>query len=108
VILHDNGSCHGIEQLNYTRQALDKLLTCSNQARATNSRPHLDHPAESIDRRPERAGKSGKQIVRRVLSTLQIAERLDCKDDSRKWGATARVGRKNAPTAQPAEKNFAP
>ena len=53
------------------------------------------------------SGKSGKQIERRFLSTLQIAERLECKGDSRKWGGTARVGGKGAPTAQLTARNFA-
>ncbi|HEY5814375.1 MAG TPA: hypothetical protein VIT23_17180 [Terrimicrobiaceae bacterium] len=64
-------------------------------------------PAESIAGACGTAGKSGKQIERCVLSTLQIAKRLDYKGDSRKWGRTARVGGKGAPTAQPTAKNFA-
>jgi hypothetical protein len=49
------------------------------------SKERIVSPAESAAGACETAGKSGKQIERCVLSTLQIAERLDCKGDSRKW-----------------------
>jgi hypothetical protein len=49
------------------------------------SKERIISPAESTAGACETAGKSGKQIERCVLSTLQIAERLDCKGDSREW-----------------------
>ena len=36
-------------------------------------------------RRCETAGKSGKQIERCVLSTFQIAERMEFKNEFRQW-----------------------
>jgi hypothetical protein len=45
---------------------------------------HLYQARREYRQTSQTAGKSGRQIERRVLSTLQIAERLDYKGDSRK------------------------
>jgi hypothetical protein len=66
---------------------------------------HLYQGGGSNDRRskpPENPASKSSGV-----SSRWIAERLDCNGDSRKWGATVRVGGKNAPTAQPTAKNFA-
>ena len=40
----------------------------------------------------ERAGKGGKQIERRVISTFQIAESMGFKGDFRQWEDLLRIG----------------
>ena len=40
----------------------------------------------------ERAGKSGKQIERFVISTFQVAESMGFKGDFRQWQELLRIG----------------
>ncbi|HEY5814305.1 MAG TPA: hypothetical protein VIT23_16825 [Terrimicrobiaceae bacterium] len=74
-----------IEQLKQTQEMLDKLLALLESSEADKFAAHLYQSRREYRYACDRAGKSGKQIERCVLSTYQIAQSLGFKGDYRAW-----------------------
>ena len=55
------------------------------------SKERIISPAESTAGACETAGKSGKQIERCVISTIQVAESMGFKGDFRQWEGLLRI-----------------
>jgi hypothetical protein len=98
-----------IDQIQQAREPLEKLLTLLQSVPVERDQfvSHLYRARKAYRRTCETSGKSRKQIERLVLSTLQIAERLDCKGESRKKGRNCSVWRKGRAYRPPTAKNFA-
>ena len=74
-----------IEQLQQTRETLDKLLAMLESSEHDKFVAHLYQARREYRHVSERAGKGGKAIERSVISTFQIAQSLGFKGELRQW-----------------------
>ena len=81
-----------IEQLKQTQETLNKLLALLQSSEADKFVAHLYQARKQYRRVCERAGKSGRQIERCVISTFQVAQNLGFKGDLRQWEQLLRIG----------------
>jgi hypothetical protein len=81
-----------IEQLEQTRETLDELLAILESSEPDRFAAHIYQSRKAYRHAYERAGKSGKQIERRVISTFQVAESMGFKGEFRQWEHLLRVG----------------
>jgi hypothetical protein len=80
-----------IEQLKATRESLDKLLALVESSEADRFAAHLYQSRREYRHACDRAGKSGKQIERCVISTFQVAQSFGFKGDYRAWEHLLRI-----------------
>ena len=78
-----------IEQLQQTRETLDKLLAMLESSEHDKFVAHLYQARREYRHVSERAGKA---IERSVISTFQIAQSLGFKGELRQWEHLLRVG----------------
>jgi hypothetical protein len=93
VLFHDNTSRHTIAKLSEVqidgRAVLAELQSSEHDKFAA----HLYRSAKRKYRMVcERAGKSGKQIERCLISTFREAESMGFKGDFRQWGRLLLIG----------------
>jgi hypothetical protein len=81
-----------IEQLKDTQRALERLLVLLESAERDRFVSHLYQSRREYRLVCERAGKSGKQIERSVLSSYQVAESIGFKGEFRQWEHLLRIG----------------
>ena len=83
-----------IDQIQQTRETLEKLLTLLQSAPVERDRfvSHLYQSRRAYRRACETTGRSGKQIERCIISTFQIAESMGFKGDFRRWEDLLRIG----------------
>jgi hypothetical protein len=81
-----------IEQLRATQETIGKLLALLESTDQDGFTAHLYCSRREYRSVCQRAGKSGKQIERCVISSFQVAESLGFKSDFRQWEELLRVG----------------
>jgi hypothetical protein len=81
-----------IEQLRATQETIGKLLALLESTDQDRFTAHLYRSRREYRSVCQRAGKSGKQIERCVISSFQVAESLGFKSDFRQWEELLRVG----------------
>ena len=81
-----------IEKLTQVQETVGQLLSQLQASEHDKFAAHLYRSRREYRSACERAGKSGKQIERCVISTFQVAESIGFKGDFRQWEHLLRVG----------------
>ena len=81
-----------IEKLTEVQQTVEQLLAQLQATEHDKFAAYLYRSRREYRSVCQRAGKSGKQIERCVISTFQVAERLGFKGDFRQWQELLRIG----------------
>jgi hypothetical protein len=81
-----------IERLTEVQQIVEQLLAELQASEHDGFAAHLYRSRRDYRSVCQRAGKSGKQIERCVISTFQVAESMGFKGDFRQWEYLLRVG----------------
>ena len=81
-----------IEKLTEMQQTVGQLLAQLQASEHDKFAAHLYRSRREYRSACERAGKSGKQIERCVISTFQVAESMGFKGDFRQWEELLRIG----------------
>ena len=81
-----------ISKLTEVQQTVDHLLAQLQASEHDRFAAHLYRSRREYRSVCQRAGKSGKQIERCVISTFQFAESMGFKGDFRQWEHLLRVG----------------
>ena len=81
-----------IEKLTEIQQNVEQLLSQLQASEHDRFSAHLYRSRREYRSACQRAGKSGKQIERCVISTFQVAESMGFKGDFRQWEDLLRVG----------------
>lgn len=81
-----------IEKLTEIQQNVEQLVTQLQASEHDRFAAHLYRSRREYRSACERAGKSGKQIERCVISSFQVAESMGFKGDFRQWEDLLRVG----------------
>ena len=81
-----------IEQIRATQQTLEKLRALLESSEQDRFASHLYGSRREYRSTCERAGKSGKQIERRLISTFKVAENMGFNGDFRQWEMLLRIG----------------
>jgi hypothetical protein len=81
-----------IEKLTEIQQTVEQLLAQLQASEHDKFAAHLYRSRREYRSACERAGKSGKQIERCVISSFQVAESMGFKGDFRQWEYLLRVG----------------
>ena len=74
------------------QQIVQQLLTQLQASEHDKFAAHLCRSRREYRSACQRAGKSGKQIERRVISTFQVAESMGFNGDFRQWEDLLRIG----------------
>ena len=78
-----------IEKLTEIQQTVEQLLAQLQASEHDKFAAHLYRSRREYRSACERAGKSGKQIERCVISTFQVAESMGFKGEFRQWEHSA-------------------
>jgi orotidine-5'-phosphate decarboxylase len=81
-----------IAKLTDVQQTVEQLLAELQASEHDRFAAHLYRSRREYRSVCERAGKSGKQIERCVISTFQVAESMGFKGDFRQWEHLLRIG----------------
>ena len=81
-----------VEKLTEIQQTVGQLLAQLQASQHDRFAAHLYRSRREYRSACERAGKSGKQIERCVISSFQVAESMGFKGDFRQWEHLLRVG----------------
>jgi hypothetical protein len=81
-----------IEKLTEIQQTVGQLLAQLQASEHDKFVAHLYRSRREYRSACQRAGKSGKQIERCVISTFQVAESMGFKGDFRQWEGLLRIG----------------
>jgi hypothetical protein len=81
-----------IEKLTEVQRTVQQLLDQLQASEHDKFAAHLYQSRREYRHVCERAGKSGKQIERCVISTFQVAESMGFKGEFRQWEHLLRVG----------------
>ena len=81
-----------IEKLTEVQRTVEELLAELQASEHDKFAAHLYRSRREYRSVCQRAGKSGKQVERCVISRFQIAERIGFKGDFRQWEGLLRVG----------------
>ena len=81
-----------IEKLTEVHQTVEQLLAQLQASEHDKFAAHLYRSRREYRSVCQRAGKSGKQIERCVISSFRIAESMGFKGDFRQWEHLLRVG----------------
>jgi hypothetical protein len=81
-----------IEKLTEVQQTVEQLLAQLQASEHDKFAAHLYRSRREYRSVCQRAGKSGKQIERCVISSFQIAEIMGFKGEFRQWEELLRVG----------------
>jgi hypothetical protein len=81
-----------IAKLTEVRQTVEQLLAQLQASEHDRFAAHLYRSRRECRSACERAGKSGKQIERCVISTFQVAGSMGFKGDFRQWEHLLRLG----------------
>ena len=81
-----------IEKLTEVRQTVEQLLAELQSSEHDRFAAHLYRSRREYRLVCQRAGKSGKQIERCVISTFQVVESMGFKGDFRQWEHLLRIG----------------
>ena len=81
-----------IAKLTEMQQTVEQLLAQLQASEHDKFAAHLYRSRREYRSACERAGKSGKQIERCVISTFQVAESMGFKGDFRQWEHLLRIG----------------
>jgi len=81
-----------IEKLTEVQQTVEQLLAQLQASEHDKFAAHLYRSRREYRSVCQRAGKSGKQIERCVISSFQIAESMGFKGEFRQWEELLRVG----------------
>jgi hypothetical protein len=81
-----------IEKLTELQRTVEELLAELQASEHDKFAAHLYRSRREYRSVCQRAGKSGKQIERCVISSFQIAESMGFKGDFRQWEGLLRVG----------------
>jgi len=81
-----------IEKLTEIQQTVGQLLSQLQASEHDRFAAHLYRSRKEYRSACERAGKSGKQIERCVISTFQVAQSMGFIGDFRQWQELLRVG----------------
>ena len=79
-------------KLTEIQQNVDFLLSQLQASEHDKFAAHLYRSRREYRSACERAGKSGKQIERCLISTFQVAESMGFKSDYRQWQELLRIG----------------
>ena len=79
-------------KLTEIQQNVDFLLSQLQASEHDKFAAHLYRSRREYRSACERAGKSGKQIERCLISTFQVAESMGFKGDYRQWQELLRIG----------------
>jgi hypothetical protein len=80
-----------IEKLTEVQQTVEQLLAQLQASEHDGFAAHLYRSRREYRCACQRAGKSGKQIERCVISTFQVAESMGFKGDFRQWEGLLRI-----------------
>ena len=92
VKYHDMNRETFIARLTEVQQIVEQLLAQVQASEHDAFAAHLYRSRREFRSACERAGKSGKQIERCVISSFQIAESMGFKGDFRQWEDLLRIG----------------
>jgi hypothetical protein len=81
-----------IEKLTEIQQTVGQLLSQLQASEHDRFAAHLYRSRKEYRSACQRAGKSGKQIERCVISTFQVAQSMGFIGDFRQWQELLRVG----------------
>ena len=81
-----------IEKLTQVQETVGQLLAQLQASEHDKFAAHLYRSRKEYRSACERAGKSGKQIERCVISTFQVAQSMGFKGEFRQWEHLLRVG----------------
>ena len=81
-----------IAKLTEVQQTVGQLLAELQATEHDKFAAHLYRPRREYRSACERAGKSGKQIERCVISSFKIAESMGFRGDFREWEDLLRIG----------------
>ena len=81
-----------IAKLTEIRQTVDQLLAQLQASEHDKFAAHLYRSRREYRSDCDRAGKSGKQIERCIISTFRVAESMGFKGDIRQWQELLRIG----------------
>jgi hypothetical protein len=81
-----------IEKLTEIQQNVEQLLAQLQASEHDRFAAHLYRSRREFRSVCERAGKSGKQIERCLISSFQVAESMGFKGDFRQWQELLRIG----------------
>jgi hypothetical protein len=81
-----------IEKLTQVQQIVEQLLAQLQASEHDKFAAHLYRSRKEYRAVCQRAGKSGKQIERCVISTFRIAESMGFKGEFRQWEELLRIG----------------
>jgi hypothetical protein len=81
-----------IAKLTEIRQNVEQLLSQLQASEHDRFVSHLYRSRREYRSACERAGKSGRQIERCLISTFQVAESMGFKGDFRQWQELLRIG----------------
>jgi hypothetical protein len=81
-----------IAKLTEVQQTVEQLLAQLQASEHDRFAAHLYRSRREYRSACERAGKSGKQIERCLISTFQVAQSLGFKGDFRQWQELLRIG----------------
>jgi hypothetical protein len=81
-----------IEKLTEVQRTVEQLLAQLQASEHDSFAAHLYRSRREYRSACQRAGKSGNQIERCVMSTFQVAESMGFKGDFRQWEDLLRIG----------------
>jgi hypothetical protein len=81
-----------IEKLTEVQQIVEQLVAQLQASEHDKFAAHLYRSRREYRSVCQRAGKSGKQIERCVISSFQVAESMGFKGDFRQWQELLRIG----------------
>jgi hypothetical protein len=81
-----------LAKLSEIQQNVEYLLAQLQASEHDQFAAHLYRSRREYRSACERAGKSGKPIERRLISTFQVAESMGFKGDFRQWEHLLRIG----------------
>jgi hypothetical protein len=81
-----------IEKLTQVQETVGQLLAQLQASEHDKFAAHLYRSRKEYRSACERAGRSGKQIERCVISTFQVAQSMGFKGDFRQWEQLLRIG----------------